>query len=183
MGFIRKFFLKFLHNTGLWVFFSVVLNKIYAVQILSVKETFDWIRKGYSIIRYGDGELQLMLQVRGTGFQKRDSKLEKDLKEIYFSYCNLESNKNFILCLPGAFSCCKREYEMTEEASYWWFVFSYKYFRRLKNIFSVSRNKVFGESFISRPFNSTQDVRFAGEVFDQFKKTIRRKIFSLLREG
>lgn len=92
MGFIRKLFLKLLHNTGLWVLFSVVLNKIYAVKILSAKETFDWIQKGYSIIRFGDGELRLMLQVGDTGFQKRDSQLEKDLKEIYFSYCNLESN-------------------------------------------------------------------------------------------
>lgn len=175
MGFIRKLFLKLLHNTGLWVLFSVVLNKIYAVKILSAKETFDWIQKGYSIIRFGDGELRLMLQVGDTGFQKRDSQLEKDLKEIYFSYCNLESNKNFILCLPGAFSCCKREYEMTKEASYWWFVFSYKYFRKLKSVFSVGRDKVFGEAFITRPFNSTQNVKFASEVFDEFKKTIRNK--------
>ena len=78
MGFVRKLFLKFLRFSGLYALFLYLMNGAYLLNVLSVKETFEMIRQGKTIIRFGDGELRLLMEVGEAGFQKRNPGLEKD---------------------------------------------------------------------------------------------------------
>ena len=72
MGFVRKLCLKFLRFSGLYALFLYWMNAVYLLNVLSVKETFEKIRQGKTIIRFGDGELRLLMGVGEAGFQKRN---------------------------------------------------------------------------------------------------------------
>lgn len=174
MGFVRKLFLKFLRFSGLYALFLYLMNGAYLLNVLSVKETFEMIRQGKTIIRFGDGELRLLMEVGEAGFQKRNPGLEKDLKEIFSSYCS-GKEKRLLLCMPGALSRSPREYKMTKEVSFWWFTFVLKYFENLKNLFFSCKRNIFGEAYITRPYYAVQNVDFAKFVFEEFKDVFKGK--------
>lgn len=45
MGFIRKLILKFLRFSGLYIVFFFLINKVFSLNVLTVKETFGLIKK------------------------------------------------------------------------------------------------------------------------------------------
>lgn len=166
--------MKFLRFSGLYALFLYLMNGAYLLNVLSVKETFEMIRQGKTIIRFGDGELRLLMEVGEAGFQKRNPGLEKDLKEIFSSYCS-GKEKRLLLCMPGALSRSPREYKMTKEVSFWWFTFVLKYFENLKNLFFSCKRNIFGEAYITRPYYAVQNVDFAKFVFEEFKDVFKGK--------
>lgn len=179
MGFIRKLILKFLRFSGLYIVFFFLINKVFSLNVLTVKETFGLIKKGKTVIRFGDGELRLLMGVGEAGFQRRDSKLEVELNEIFHSYISGQE-REILLCMPGALSSLSREYVMTREVFFWWFTFSVKYFKELRCLFSLCRGVSFGEAYITRPYYAVQDLEFARYVFEEFKNLFRGKRLLIL---
>lgn len=181
MGFLRKLFYKFLYWTGFYLYFTVSIRKTLSVKVLNVKETFALIEKGRTLIRFGDGELRLLMGVGDVDFQKRDRRLEADLKKIYDSYCQNQEGR-VLLCLPGFLSNYPREYELTKDGSYWVFTFLRKYFSCFKKLFLASRQIYFGEASITRPYCQIQNLEYAEYVFGEFKRILMAKRI-LLIEG
>ena len=174
MGFLRKCVLKLLYVTGLYLWVFSAVNKTFSLNILSAKETINQIKKGRTLIRFGDGELRLIMKVGEAGFQKRNSRLEADLAEILVS-CRKTGGENILLCMPGVLSGSQREYQLTKDVSFWWFVFTVKYFRKLRSLFLSCGGISFGDSFVSRPYYAIRDFEFASYVFAEFKNIFSGK--------
>ena len=54
------------------------------IQIMTIDETLDYLEKGGSIARFGDGELDLILG-KAIGFQSANERLGESLKNILSS--------------------------------------------------------------------------------------------------
>ncbi|MCI8512979.1 MAG: DUF1792 domain-containing protein [Lachnospiraceae bacterium] len=125
-------------------------------KIRSIGETIERLREGYSMSRYGDGELNMILGRNFSTFQSSDEALIQRLKQI------LKSNlSNHIVCLPDIYGDF---YNRNEEHKNW--------FRRHLadggreydyRIFDMDR--VYYNAFITRPYKDYVDKRGVEERF------------------
>lgn len=174
MGFLRKYVLKFLLVTGLYEWIFPIVNSFFSLDVLSARETIGQIKRGKTVIRFGDGELLLVMKVGEVGFQKRNARLEADLAEILAS-CGRGEGENILLCMPGVLSNSKREYRLTKEVSCWWFVFAVKHFKNLRTLFLSCNGTSFGDAFLSRPYYAMRNLGFAEYIFNEFKNIFKGK--------
>ena len=128
--------------------------------IKTVQETLELLKKGYSMSRYGDGELDMILGRKFSTFQKPDKRLIERLKEILVS--NLDSH---IVCLTDFYGSFEG---MNDEFKNWFRRHLYNNGREL-DYGILDLNKVYYNAYISRPYYSYKRKDKACDTFDGLK--------------
>lgn len=174
MGFIKKTF-KRLSKFWLYWYYCVcapAIRREVDFKIMGIDDTLDEVfRKRKTLIRFGDGELRLLMKVGDTGFQQRNDRLEIRLKEIL---CCGE-NEGMLLCLPGSLGARGTKYKLLKPANFFWNEFTYKYEKELKLCGEKLSEMEFGDAFVSRPYIDIQNFEFANQVFSRVKRELKGK--------
>lgn len=125
-------------------------------KIMSIDETIDFISiPGNSMVRFGDGEIDLINGVDIKGYQKANSVLAKRLEEIA-----LLNEKKMLICFPD--SLVNLEDKKKNTKKHWVYSFKTHYI-----IYSslCRKDYNYGNSFVSRPYIIYKDIRNADGYF------------------
>lgn len=142
-------------------------NKRKIIDLYDDKRLVEMINNGYSLGRYGDGEISLMAG-NNIGFQKNDKKLSKMLYEALDNYNN-QKTKKFIIGMPKAFNNC--EGFLSEIKIYWlWYSL-----RNKTNISKLIKNIKYANANITRPYIDYKKSDY--KVFEE-KFNLLRKIWN-----
>ena len=76
---------------------------------------FNFINKGGSIIRFGDGELNMMIRQSNLGFQTYSPELSQALQDTF-----LINKPNVLICIPRLIACRSSYDHLTSRAKYFW---------------------------------------------------------------
>lgn len=114
------------------------LNK---VKILSDAKTIEKINDGYSIVRYGDGEFNIILHNTTPDFQSYSKEIGDRLRELL----NNANDKKVLICIPKAFQDLK---PLNRKARMFYVSFLNKNWKRMKNI--IRYDYEYGNTNISR---------------------------------
>ena len=142
------------------------------IKILDSQKTIDLIiEKQLSFIRFGDGELNIILDknCNRISFQKNSEKLRSDLIEV-FNF-NL-TNKKVLLCLPYFFTGNGLE-ELTPEAGGFWHYYVGSKIDALGAI--INPNLIYGNTQITRPYIDLKNKKDCKHSFDSLKKLWNKK--------
>lgn len=126
--------------------------------VMSTNETISKLEEGCSIIRFGDGEVSLIAK-SNLGFENYNETLADDLKRVIKS-----EHPGLIIGLPGIFG----RLEHFTSVGFWFEIhhlFRYAYLWRQL----TEPNRVYGESFITRPYLSYEDKSGAAFVYARLK--------------
>jgi hypothetical protein len=119
------------------------INNIILVKpkIKNTKETINHIvNHKKSIVRFGDGEFDLILKNRSLGFQNKNDILRDKLLHI------LENNDDSILvCIP--FTILDRKH-LNNNALKFWDLYCNRYYKDLKSYFNL--NSIYYDSLFTR---------------------------------
>lgn len=128
--------------------------------VKSIDDTLDYIiENNSSVIRFGDGEMDLMLG-KSIPYQLYDSRLSQQLKEIVA----LQSNSQLVIGLPDVFS---DRSNFTPAAKGFWEGHLAQY---LEYYIALARAKWYGTTFISRLYIDYIDKSQAPSQFDKLKE-------------
>ena len=115
--------------------------------VLSLNKTFEWMESGKSIVRFGDGELSIILGGRGPGFQSYSKELSKDLRTVFFS-----DNKNLLKCLPVTINAYSVDLvDHNEGTVNWWRKWLRDHFWRMLYLHSKA-NREYGDTNVTRQY-------------------------------
>lgn len=131
-------------------------NRLY----LNVKNNFDSLHHikthKASVARFGDGEIDIIAG-HNIPYQTYDKALADTLKEILA----LQSNENFLVCLPDAFE--KTERYNAHARSFWEGHFNH-YHQLYQDVCTADW---YGSTFLSRPYIDLEDKTSAKAYFTQ----------------
>ena len=128
-----------------------------AIMVKDIDQTLDYIIENQSsIIRFGDGEMDLMLG-RSIPYQVYDENLASQLKEII----SLQSDEKLVIGLPNVFA---DRSNFTPAAEAFW---KGHLEHHLKDYVELARADWYGTTFVSRPYIDYVDK---SRSFSQFEK-------------
>ena len=128
-----------------------------AIIVKDINQTLDYIVENQSsIIRFGDGEMDLMLG-RSIPYQVYDENLASQLKEII----SLQSDEKLVIGLPNVFA---DRSNFTPAAEAFW---KGHLEHHLKDYVELARADWYGTTFVSRPYIDYVDK---SQSFSQFEK-------------
>ncbi|HEU6113867.1 TPA: SP_1767 family glycosyltransferase [Streptococcus pneumoniae] len=128
-----------------------------AIIVKDINQTLDYIIENQSsIIRFGDGEMDLMLG-KSIPYQVYDENLASQLKEII----SLQSDKKLVIGLPNVFA---NRSNFTSAAEAFW---KGHLEHHLKDYLELARGDWYGTTFVSRPYIDYVDK---SQSFSQFEK-------------
>lgn len=139
--------------------------------IRSVTDTVQKLMDGYSMSRYGDGELNMILGRNFSTFQDTDPGLIQRLREILESSC-----EKHIVCLPdiyGTFINRNREFQN-------WFRRHLSDGGREEDYRLLDMHKVYYNAFVTRPYIDYVDKSGAGNVFKAIKAVWNDKDITII---
>lgn len=87
------------------------------------------------MIRFGDGELRLLMGVGETDFQEGNHSLQERLSDILMDVECGKMSQKMLVCMPGVLSKFPREYLLNDSARLFWYTFLIKNLERLRTIF------------------------------------------------
>lgn len=166
-------------------FYPPVVKKLYAkypLKIMESEETVKALLGGKSLVRFGEGEIQIITAslhhaVHDIYFQKGSDKLGKDLLEVLQF-----RDPNFMIGLPGCFSSKIGFNRFTARAKSYWLKTVAKNLPTIAKYLSPSI--LYADACVSRPFLDTQDRKLSEYIFDGFKQLAAgRKILLIEGEG
>ena len=109
-----KWMRRELRTPRYWFAYKTAMKQGPHIQVESITETVLFLKNGYSLSRFGDGEFRLLTNNgEAIGFQNHDSKLAKRLFEVLNT-----PKKNHVVSLPGPFT--RSLFEMNSEARSFW---------------------------------------------------------------
>ncbi|XME03784.1 GT-D fold domain-containing glycosyltransferase [Lachnospiraceae bacterium C1.1] len=146
-------------------------NNLKRPTIKSVKETLEMLKKGYSMSRYGDGELNMILGRNFSTFQEPDMRLIERLKEILVS--NLD---NHIVCLTDFYGSFEG---MNDEFKNWFRRHLYNNGREL-DYEILDLNKVYYNTYITRPYYDYKRKDKAFETFNGLKEIWKKRDLTII---
>lgn len=164
--------IKFLKNFKKYIYykinyFSLKYGKEKRYHIKNNIETLNKLIEGYSISRYGDGELSLCYKKRKKGiiYQNFDVELSEKLRNILKS--NLEKH---LVAIPSSFT--KIDNLRKEEAYAW-----SKYYIQRKKILSkiLDKKKIYYDSMISRFYISYSNKHENNILLEKFYELFYNK--------
>lgn len=129
--------------------------------VRSVGETLEKLRQGCSMSRYGDGELDMILNRRFSTFQEPDEKLIRRLKEILKSRL-----PGHLVCLPDIYG----GFWNKDEANRKWFRRHLADGGRRRDYDLFDMDREYFNAFITRPYKDYVDKSGAEERFLALKK-------------
>lgn len=111
---IYKWVKRSLKTLIYWFAYKTAMKQGPHIQIESITETVVFLKNGYSLSRFGDGEFRILTNSgEAIGFQDHDSKLAKRLLEVLNT-----PKSNHVVSLPGPFT--RSLFEMNNQSrSYW----------------------------------------------------------------
>ena len=119
------------------------------------------LKEKKSLCRFGDGELEVMRKKERLWYQETNDKLAERLKEVF------NSNKEFIIiALPDNFGNLEK---YTEDAAYQIRAYLDKG-NRESLMTMIDQNRVYYDSYVSRPYIIYQNKKYAGHIFKLFKQ-------------
>ena len=128
-----------------------------AIIVRDIDQTLDYVIENQSsIIRFGDGEIDLMLG-KSIPYQVYDEKLASQLKEII----SLQSDEQLVIGLPNVFA---DRSNFTPAAEAFW---KGHLEHHLKDYVELARADWYGTTFVSRPYIDYVDK---SQSFSQFEK-------------
>lgn len=139
--------------------------------IRSVAETVQKLKEGYSMSRYGDGELNMILGRNFSTFQDTDAILIQRLREILKS-----ALQNHMVCLPdiyGTFVNRKDEYKN-------WFRRHLSNGGRDDDYRLFEMNKVYYNAFVTRPYIDYIDKTAATGEFEAIRSVWTDKDITII---
>lgn len=128
--------------------------------IRTKEETVQKLKDGYSMSRYGDGELNMILGRNFSTFQVSDNKLIERLAEILKS--NLDKH---IVCLPDVYGSMSDRNEEHKE----WFRRHLANGGRQADYQLFDLKKIYYNAFVTRPYMDIVDKSNIGLEFEKFK--------------
>ena len=130
-----------------------------AIIVKDINQTLDYIVENQSsIIRFGDGEMDLMLG-RSIPYQVYDENLASQLKEII----SLQSDEKLVIGLPNVFA---DRSNFTPAAEAFW---EGHLEHHLKDYVELARADWYGTTFVSRPYIDYEDKSKAEGQFEKLK--------------
>lgn len=136
------------------------------IRILSSQQTIRLIKeKGLSISRYGDGEMNVMLNGGKTRFQAGSDQLAEDLKRVFF-----EENQKLLICLPR---CIISPKGMKRASAAFWkdWIRGSRNWEQLYQLICESGKKehAFGDTMVTRPYIDWKSKNRADIIFRELK--------------
>lgn len=113
-----------------------------------------------SVVRFGDGEFDIM-NGENIPYQKYNKALSNAMKAIVLK----GSSEKLLVCLPDVFSDIDRYNRYCQ--NFYFEKFFYQNRKILKQI--EKRKKVYGSTFISRPYIDLKNKRNSNQYFDKLK--------------
>ena len=170
MGFIRKFFRKYI---WLPLFVSYILKKMPAIRTLGALETVVYLQNNdCSCVRFGDGEFAILTGKGNPGFQKASDQLREKMEWVLKT-----QQKNLLVCITGVNNCHNLDI-YTDRAKYHFrniTAMFYKYFFK-----TLKENALYGDCQFTRPYMDTLNREYAEKIFDEIKELFRNKKIILI---
>ena len=157
-----RFPFKFLLAVVMY-FFSY--RKVKEIKVLSINDTLDFLLKNphLSVARYGDGELE-MLNYKNIGFQSFNKDLSNRLINVLKE---VNENANCLVCMPDGFF---NTAEFKKGPALFWFFHKAFFFHKYSHL--LSRDYVFGNTSLTRPYNDYKNKSNSIVSFGKFKKLL-----------
>lgn len=160
MGFFRKYILSLI----LYLLYPLFKPFIPNVKILNSTDSIKAVyTKNLSVIRFGDGEFNIMRGIAGPAFQAFSIELQRDLLS---TFC-FRSDK-LLICIPETFS--KKSslmHNLTFNNKKFWKGYITKNIFFLRSI--LKTNYTYGDSLLTRPYISMRDRSRCLETFSLMK--------------
>lgn len=119
--------------------YSSLKNYSSKFNVIGLKETLQHVKNGFSVARFGDGEMRLLTKRGSIGFQKASEDIANCLRDVIST-----DSKSLLLCLPMLKSSNMKVTSKLAWASLLSSVGDIEKF--------ISKDKVYGNAFISRPY-------------------------------
>lgn len=141
---------------------SILLDRLYyrfalpKVHVISTDKTLDMIlNRHISIVRFGDGEIDLMVGI-SIAYQQANAKLSKQLRNILFGNSN-----EFLVCVPDFFENISRYTKATQK-------FWRHEIRGRKELYKrlAATNHTFGSAEVSRPYINLKDKNMSKNILE-----------------
>lgn len=160
--------LNFLKNEINYLFAKRYSKKIISLnyQVMTIMETLDFmIIRGNSIVRFGDGEINLMKGIGISNYQKQDERLSSLLKKAV-----LYDDKKMLICLPDTLVSLNDKKKNSQK---FWLI-------NFKNNFSVYKSikrdgYLYGNAFVSRPYMIYKENNSISTFFYKLKSFFSNK--------
>lgn len=140
------------------------IRRHYGIKVMSAEETITYIKEhNCSIARYGDGELQIMLQMGEPNFQNGSYELAVGLRGGFESAC-----PNLLICMP---SSLVSTHGLHEGGKKFWRGWAIKYQQKAVTVIRefLDKSYRFGDANISRPYSPYKSTRKAEKLFPMLK--------------
>lgn len=168
MGFLRKYLFPALRSIIFPILFGVIFFNLFKhrlpkYKVLSPLETIDLLKKDdkLSLVRFGDGELEINTNKGAPNYQKASPHLRKTLVKIL-------NSRNICVAVPEALSVdvLTPENCTHPQLRFWrtYVVLRSGLFRRI-----LDRTRTYGNTSVSRPYTHHRDDMVAVQVFSQIR--------------
>lgn len=132
-------------------------------KIYDENETINSIIKDkLSVSRFGDGELDMILNINHPKFQKNDINLVRKLNETFYS-----TNNKLLVCIPNVFTTDRLNL-LTSKAARHWKRFLMHNRKSLYQLFDY--NRTYGDVQFTRHYIDIKDKTKSNEYFNHIKK-------------
>ena len=136
-------------------------NKLRKMKFYTDEEVVDMFLDGYSISRYGDGELRIISDTPSNFYQENDTKLGKKLFDVAMA----TGAKKSIICFPKPLSSLKG---LNMNAKLFWISNSFWYRKWWRKCIDLSR--IYGSTQITRPYIDYRNKASAKERYKNLKR-------------
>ena len=140
------------------------VRKHYGLKIMGAEETIAHIKEyNCSIARYGDGELQIMLQMGEPTFQKGSAELAEGLRGVFKN-----PSDNLLVCMPSGLVST---YGLHEGGKNFWRGWAITHQPKVVSVIRqyLDKDYRFGDANISRPYSPYKSNRKAQKLFPMLK--------------
>ena len=139
---------------------------LFDARILTIDETIQFMQnRGHSIVRFGDGEFMLMNGESINSYQECDANLKNRLIEIFNS-----EEDNLLVCLPEPIVGIDQYRHRSKVHWTYRLLTDAPMYAKL-----VAKGKVYGNSFVSRPYMIYRDKKKSGKWFNEIRNLFRDK--------
>ena len=163
---------SFLRPLKHWIILNLVWpikkSKVPKFNVMSSLDTLDYLIKNQcSLVRFGDGELDIIFGHEGPKFQQFCPELANKLKEILST-----PTKELLICIPDVLNVDSIE-SCNLPTQYFWKRFLLINANLLREI--IDPSYLYGCSHVSRPYLRLKDKTQSDLIFNKFKEIFSQR--------
>lgn len=167
---------KVLHKVISYMMFKycdmVLKIRKMSFNVLSIDDTIDKLKTGYSMVRFGDGEFKIMGGISQNNYQNTDAGLSEGLKKVIKS---AEENSKLLVCIPSMANLLENS---TEQSKKYWTIHFVKCIKHYKE--NCRKDAIYGDAFVTRPYMTFKDRSRCSEWFKEIRSLFDYKEFVLI---